>query len=165
MSNGACGTPAGSNCPTGTASSFDSDTGGFDSTNASLSNVRWTCERSYCGPGALVMDGRLQNPGNNLGQIARTLPQATNLVGKTLTAYVYVDALTASTRAHVQTVGTGNQYVTTGETQLAPGWNVVSGPVTDRSAMATTKITVEVYLGVAGQSWTGRIFVDEVGWR
>jgi hypothetical protein len=108
----------------------------------------------------------MQTPGpNRLGQLYGHLAQTTNLVGKTLTAYVYVDSLGPQMRAHMQTIGTGNAYVTTAETLLVPGWNVVSGPVTDPSAMATTAIDVEVYLSIANTSWTGRVFFDEIGWK
>jgi hypothetical protein len=162
-----CPMAGGASCPTKLLFTFDQGTDGWAATeHATFTNLRTTCEQTYCGGGALAFDARLAYSGtaDRLGQLSRDLVPAENLVGKTLVGHIYIGAIAPSLSAQLH-VATPSGFVFVAGKDLQPGWNVLSGRVDAASASSSSRLRLEIYLKIPNTSYAARMIVDEVGWR
>jgi hypothetical protein len=148
-----------------------------------LSNLRVTCVRSYCGTGSLTAHGELQwnnaDPSAPLrmGSFTHAFAPAMDLMGRTIRFAVYVDAVTVPMHAQVGVIFDYWRWV--GWAPLSAGWNRIEGvvspsnPLTEIDPSVTSipvsAIRIDVYVPVADASgpqgsWAGEIFLDDVSW-
>jgi hypothetical protein len=149
-----------------------------------LTDFRVTCVRSYCGTGSLVaraelvwMDDDRQYP-QRMGVFAYDLNPPVDLMGKTVEFSVYVEGPSIPMHAQVGVIYDFWRWVAW--TPVSAGWNHVEGvvspdnPLTEIDPSVTsipvTSIRVEIYVPVqtsAGPdgTWSGNVYLDEVGWR
>jgi hypothetical protein len=160
----ACG-PVEGRCPTNLPYDFESGTQSFAlAESPTASNLRTTCERTYCGSGALAVDASLSYPGPRIVNVERPLG-GQNLVGKTVTAHVYVSSFGAPMNGHVYYIDRGGFWKMVTWKVLQPGWNVISAVVNEATADAVKTLGVSAYLAVDNTKWSGKILVDEIGWK
>jgi hypothetical protein len=154
----------------------------LDPGTSTLSNLRVTCARSYCGTGSITAHAELvwntdPNDPTRMGSFAHTFDPAVDLIDHTIAFNVYVDPLTAPMHAQVGVIFDYWRWV--GWAPLAQGWNHIQGVVSPANALTgiaagttsipVTSIRIDVYVpaGVDSAlqgSWAGEIYLDDVSW-
>lgn len=178
-SDGACAAEMGGgmNCPTGAQYAFDADTQGFTfgAVTGNASALRTSCRFTFCGGGALAYhaewtyapaDGTGDT--NRLTSLERPLEPPVDLTGRILYGHVLVDAQSTPMNAQIA-VRTENRYRLVKINILEKGWNYLSEDLSRvdppiPSLGAVTTVIVEVYLATPA-TWSGEVYIDEVGWR
>jgi len=147
--------------------------------------------RSWCGAGSLRVDARfdlagtpnrLGHPPHHAGEVLIDLPAAVDLTGKTVTVHVFVEGPT-DLRFGAQlfavnrpAAGDDSRWVGGGFTPgLSTGrwWTLSHAFDRDNRLFEggtspvdrVEKLTVQVYAIGKDRIWTGRVFVDDLGWQ
>jgi hypothetical protein len=155
----------------------------LDTAAGTLSDLRVTCTRSYCGSGSLEAHATLQWNDNDpnaplrMASVAHAFQPAVDLMGRTISFNVFVDQVTVPMHAQVGVIFDYWRWV--GWAPLSRGWNRIEGLVSPSNpltkidpavtAIPVTSIRIDVYVPVADASgtqgsWTGEIFLDDVSW-
>ena len=155
----------------------------LDTAPGTLSDLRVTCTRSYCGSGSLEAHATLQWNDNDpnaplrMGSFSHAFQPAVDLMGRTISFNVFVDQVTVPMHAQVGVIFDYWRWV--GWSPLQRGWNRIEGLVSPTNsltkidpavtAIPVTSIRIDVYVPVADASgtqgsWTGEIFLDDVSW-
>jgi hypothetical protein len=163
---------------TGTDPGLVPDTG-----PGNISNVGVTCIRSYCGTGSFTAHADLEwtpDPEypQRMASFDHVFDPPLDLMGRTITFYVYVDAPTVPLHAQMGVIYEYWRWV--GWTPVKTGWNRVEGVVSPDNPLTgidpgvtsipVTMLRLDVYVPVAEASgpsgnWSGEIYFDEIGWR
>jgi hypothetical protein len=168
---------------------FESSTGTgmMNQTPGTLSNLQVTCQRSFCGTGALAAhadfrwDDSIANDPRRSGTFVHTFDPPIDLQGHTVSFAVSVEGEGPKVPMHAQ-VGVVSDFwhwVAWSPVPATGGWTRIAGvvgpenPLTKLDPQATAvlvrAINIEVYVPVAGASgttgtWSGAIYLDEAGW-
>ena len=154
-----------------------------DTARGTLSNLKITCARSFCGTGSFVAHADLEWTADaNYPQRAATFTYAfdtpLDLAGHALTFAVYVEDLTVPMHAQIGVIFQYWRWVAW--SPLASGWNQISGVVSAANPLTkidpsvtsipVTALQIDVYVPVntpAGTngSWSGNIYLDDIGWQ
>jgi hypothetical protein len=160
---------------------------------ANVANPRTSCERSFCGSGALTVRARYRWTAPNggatrLGTIVHKLTEPVDLLGKELSFKVSIRQLLPDQREGASTpingqiaiTSRGGRYriVADGPLPTRPGWHTMGGlviPENDKlgyddrpTSIVATEIHVQIYLSVpvtGGDVWEADLFFDEIGWE
>jgi hypothetical protein len=154
-----------------------------NSTPSTLSDLRVTCQRSYCGTGALQAhadfqwDDSIPSDPRRMATFVHTFDPPLELYGHTVTFAVSVEGPPVPMHAQIGIVSDYWHWVAW--SPLPAGWTRVIGvvspdnPLTKLDPAATSvmvhALQVDVYVPVstpAGPtgSWSGTIYLDEEGW-
>jgi len=155
----------------------------LDTAPGTLSDLRVTCTRSYCGSGSLAAHATLQWNDNDpnaplrMGSFSHQFQPAVDLMGRTISFNVFVDQVTVPMHAQVGVIFDYWRWI--GWSGLSRGWNHIEGVVSPSNPLSkidaavtsipVTSIRIDVYVPVADASgtqgsWAGEIFLDDVGW-
>jgi len=159
----------------------------LDTAPGTLSDLRVTCARSYCGSGSVTAQATLQwndavaapNPDDPLrmGSFSHLFSPALDLMGHTIGFNVFVDDVTVPMHAQIGVIFDYWRWI--GWAPLARGWNHIEGLVSPSNPLSkidpsvktipVSSIRIDVYVPVVsvpgGQgSWVGKIFLDDVSW-
>jgi ferric-dicitrate binding protein FerR (iron transport regulator) len=142
--------------------------------------------RSWCGAGSLRADATFNIVGaqnsikvrpHEVGSVVITLPEAVDLTGQSVTAHLYVEAPPEIQFAAQIFVVNGTKWVGGGWIPgLSPGrWLTITSQVYQqenplfeggRSRVDRAGgLAVQIYSLDRHRTWSGRIFLDDVGWR
>jgi hypothetical protein len=182
------------NCPGPAQLGFEqlADAALFEPRTANLSRRQVSCRRSWCGTGALALhaDYRWREgmsaeaaETDRLGEIRHSFPQPVDLYGKSLAFAVYVDGPLTPINAYIAVIERGGRFRMVNDGVLYtqfPRWSLRGGairadnPALELSEGATsllvTDLVISVYLATPvhtgdRQSWSGDIYIDDVGWQ
>lgn len=156
----------------------------LDTAPGTLSELRVTCARSYCGSGSLAAHATLQwndsadpNTPLRMGSLSHAFQPPVDLMGRTIAFNVFVDQVSVPMHAQVGVIFDYWRWI--GWSPLSRGWNRIEGVVSPSNPLTkidpavtsipVTSIRIDVYVPVAdasGQqgSWAGEIFLDDVSW-
>jgi hypothetical protein len=185
-------------CPIGTAADptlrpqlgFESagDTGFSVGSTATVSNLRVTCKRSFCGTGSLAFHAVYRwtqataNDKERLGSITYKFDAPVDLLGRTIGFHVYTEGRLVPINAQVGVIYKGFWHWVAWSPldTRQERWHSIAGvvspenPLTKIEAGATsvpvTGFNIDVYLSVppangGPSAWTGEVYIDDVGWR
>lgn len=171
-------------CPGGAQLGFESADPLFaTSTPRLVSNVRVTCRRSFCGTGALAFRASYrwregtEPDGNRLGELRLVFPEPVEMHGKELSMRVTFDPQNTPMNALIAVIYR-SVFRKVDDVPLRRGWTEVGdlvGPGNrfwtggDVTTVPVTELRIQVYLATpvrsGGDTWTGDVYIDEVGWR
>jgi hypothetical protein len=179
-----------SRCPSGAELGFDrlGDDVPVDIRVGNLSAKQVSCKRSFCGEGSLALHaeyawraGPEPPSAQKLGEIHYTLPQTTDLYGRSLTYALYVDGATTPVNAYLAVIEPGGRFRMVDDLPVYTfrKWTERGGAIrvdNDKLGLApgTTsllvdEIVVAVYLATDVRTgdlehWSADFYVDEIGW-
>ena len=163
----------------------ETNTGMASSTPGTLSNVQVTCQRSFCGTGALGAhadfrwDDSITNDPRRMSTFVHTFDPPIDLIGHTVAFAVSVEGPPVPMHAQVGVVSDYWHWVAWSGVPVTGGWTRIAGvvgpenPLSKLDPAATSvlvhAINIDVYVPVAPASgttgtWSGSIYLDEAGW-
>jgi hypothetical protein len=159
-------------------------------TALALSHTVWDHTRSWCGSGSLRADATFDVLGapnhinvrpHEVGSVVVKLGTPTDFTGKTISAHVYVEAppgvVFGAQIFVINAVNGINKWVNGGPlSDLQPGrWLTIvsrtyeqqnwlfeggTSPVDHADSLA-----IQIYAEGSLRAWTGKVYVDDIGWR
>jgi hypothetical protein len=169
---------------------FDDTIGGSYATSITalaLSHAVQDHTRSWCGAGALRADATFDVLGapnhinvrpHEVGSVVVKLGSVMDFTGKTVSAHIYIDASPDVVfAAQVFVINGRNKWVGGGPLPgLSPGrWLTISSRTYEREnpvfeggtspVNEAQSLAVQIYADGKLRAWTGKVFVDDIGWR
>jgi hypothetical protein len=163
----------------------DGDPGLTVDTPERVSDAHVDCQRSYCGTGSytahadLQWDDSIDNDPRRMASFVHTFDPPLDMIGQTISFAAMVEGPTVPMHAQVGIVSDYWHWV--GWAPLPGGWTFISGVVSadnplimladpSVTSIPVSTIQIDVYVPMAPASgatgsWSGSIYLDDVGWQ